>query len=93
MIFEEELKEKGFEFIRNVNDLTKVIYNFSDFETLSFYVREVTCADGSKALCVVNMNMYDYMNECYYFRIDYNLFYRDINEFYELLTLLGYGIR
>lgn len=93
MIFEEELKEKGFEFICNKNGLTQVIYKYSDFETLSFYIREHTCTDGSVALCIVDLEMYDYINEYHYFQITYNLFFKDINKFYELLTLLNYPIK
>lgn len=93
MIFEEELKEKGFEFIRNKNNLTRVIYKYSNFETLSFYTREHTCPDGSIVLCIVDLHMFDEINNCTYFRINYNLFFKDINKFYELLTLLNYPIK
>lgn len=93
MIFEKELKEKGFEFVRTANGLTRVFYYFSDFETLSFYAREHTCPDGSIALCIVDLEMYDYINGCPYFQINYNLFFKDINKFYELLTLLNYPIK
>lgn len=92
MIFEEELKEKGFEFIPSENELSKVMYEFSDFEILTFYVKEHNYPDGSIALCITDLEMYDYINDCYYFQINYELFFKDINKFYELLTLLNYPI-
>ena len=82
MIFEQELKDKGFE----IKD--------SDFELLRARVSEWDCADGTKALKVSDLRLMNPMEEgMAHMMISYSLYFRDINKFYELLTLLGYKIR
>ena len=49
MIFEQELKDKGFEIKDN-----QLYYEFSDFELLRARVSEWDCADGTKALKAVS---------------------------------------
>lgn len=80
MIFEQELKDKGFEIIGG-----RLYYDFSDFETL-------WAADGSKAIAISNLTLADHVNAITHISINYTLYFRDINKFYELLTLLGYKI-
>lgn len=88
MIFEQELKDKGFE---HHDDF--YWYLFSDFETLEFIAKEWDCADGSKAIAISDLTIMDHINTAAYLSINYTLYFRDINKFYELLTLLGYKIR
>lgn len=88
MIFEQELKDKGFE-IR----VDQLYYEFSDFELLRARVSEWDCADGTKALKVSDLRLMNPMEEgMAHMMISYSLYFRDINKFYELLTLLGYKI-
>ena len=87
MIFEQELKDKGFE-IRD----DQLYYEFSDFELLRARVSEWDCADGSKAIAISNLTLADHVNAITHISINYTLYFRDINKFYELLTLLGYKI-
>lgn len=50
-------------------------------------------ADGSKALKVSDLRLMNPMEEgIAHMMISYSLYFRDINKFYELLTLLGYKI-
>lgn len=88
MIFEQELKDKGFEIIGG-----RLYYDFSDFETLWANVSDWDCADGSKAIAISNLTLADHVNAITHISINYTLYFRDINKFYELLTLLGYKIR
>jgi hypothetical protein len=51
-------------------------------------------ADGTKALKVSDLRLMNPMEEgMAHMMISYSLYFRDINKFYELLTLLGYKIR
>jgi hypothetical protein len=89
MIFEQELKDKGFEIKDN-----QLYYEFSDFELLRARVSEWDCADGTKALKVSDLRLMNPIEEgMAHMMISYSLYFRDINKFYELLTLLGYKIR
>lgn len=87
MIFEKELKDKG---IEHNNDY--YYYDFSDFETLEFNATEWDCADGTKALMISNLKIMDNIHDIVHMEINYELYFRDINKFYELLTLLNYKI-
>ena len=58
MIFEQELKDKGFE-IRD----DQLYYEFSDFELLRARVSEWDCADGTKALKVSDLRLMNPMEE------------------------------
>ena len=89
MIFENELKTAGFTLDNN-----QLRYEYSDFEELRATVREHDCADGSKALEVRDLRIANPMDEgvCYML-ISYPLYFRNINNFFALLTLLNYPIR
>ncbi len=87
MIFEQELKDKGFE----VTD-GKIMREFSDFEWFTAHINEHVCADGSLALAINHIRLVNPMDKEEYAHISYPLYFRDINKFYELLTLLGYGL-
>lgn len=87
MIFEQELKDKGFEIKDN-----QLYYEFSDFELLRARVSE-GIALSTKALKVSDLRLMNPMEEgMAHMMISYPLYFRDINKFYELLTLLGYKI-
>lgn len=89
MIFENELKTAGFTLDNN-----KLRYEYSDFEELRATVKEYDCADGTKALEVRDLRIANPMEEgvCYML-ISYSLYFRNINNFFALLTLLNYPIR
>lgn len=88
MIFENELKTAGFTLDNN-----QLRYEYSDFEELRATVREHDCADGTKALEVRDLRIANPMEEgvCYML-ISYPLYFRNINNFFALLTLLNYPI-
>lgn len=88
MIFENELKTAGFTLDNN-----KLRYEYSDFEELRATVKEYDCADGTKALEVRDLRIANPMEEgvCYML-ISYPLYFRSINRFFALLTLLNYPI-
>lgn len=87
MLFEQELEDKGFKHHDNF-----YWYLFSDFETLEFTAEEWDCADGTKAIAISNLEIVDHINTANLLSINYTLYFRDINKFYELLTLLNYKI-
>ena len=80
MIFEQELKDKGFEIKDN-----QLYYEFSDFELLRARVSEWDCADGTKALKVSDLRLMNPMEEgMAHMMISYSLYFRDINKLYGL---------
>lgn len=88
MIFEQDLKAKGFEIKDN-----QLYYEYSDFELLRATVKDHKCPDGTIALCIDDLRIMNPMEEgTAHMMIAYELYFRDINKFYELLTLLGYNI-
>lgn len=95
----EQLKEKGFKISPKKHYLkegqTPMIYEFSDFELLEFYVSEVDAPCG-KVLVIEDLILSNPMKdekEEIYASINYDLRYKSVDGFITLLTALGYGIQ
>lgn len=100
MNFIEQLKEKGFEISPKKHYLkegqTPMIYEFSDFELLEFYASE-TDAPCGKVLVIEDLLLSNPMadneeKEEIYASINYELRYKTVDEFINLINALGYGI-
>lgn len=103
MNFIEQLKEKGFKISPKKHYLkegqTPMIYEFSDFELLEFYVSEVDAPCG-KVLVIEDLFLSNPMasnekeeKEEIYASINYALMYKNADEFLGLLKGLGYEIK
>lgn len=92
MIFENELKTAGFTL-----DNDQLRYEYSDFEELRATVKEhianLNCPTLSKMLEIRDLRIANPMEEgvCY-MMIAYPLYFKDINDFFSLLSLLHYSI-
>lgn len=97
MIFDQEFEEVG---IKRVQDCVrdeevcyKYIYEYSDFETLTFVAKDWDCADGSKAVEIENFSIQDFINFNTHICINYPMYFRNVDDFFQLLKLIGYKIR
>lgn len=89
MKYKEELKELGFE---QYPDSDMWYYDYSDFESLDFIPEEYTRPDGRVVLKIGDLKLQNYTYDEIYFQINYELYFNDINEFLDLLRLLGYEL-
>lgn len=84
-----ELLDKGFTY----NESSKLwYYEYSEFEVLSFVMGEHTKINGDKCIKISAISLNNYFENLTYFKICYTLYFDNINEFYDLLTLLNYKI-
>lgn len=85
----EELKNIGFSIVNG-----RLTYEFSDFELLKADISEVICADNTKAIKLSNLRVMNPMEDglCHVM-FAYSLYYRNINDFLTMLSLIGYKIK
>lgn len=84
-----ELRDKGFEQYPNS---TEWYYDYSDFETLEFELYEKDAPIG-KILVIDELKLWNPMTDEVYININYDLMYKNIDEFFILLKALGYEIK
>lgn len=84
-----ELLDKGFEYNEDNNVW---YYNYSDFETLNFFMNEHTKVNGDKCIAISDLNISDYINGVSITHFNYTLYFDNIIKFYDLLTLINYKI-
>lgn len=68
-------------------------YQYSDFEILSFNVGLHTKVNGKECLKFDNIKIMDYFNDKIHMSINYDIYFDDINDFYDLLKSIGYKLR
>lgn len=95
MKYKEELEKIGFKQYPIQEDEFSTYdrgwyYDFSDYESLEFTPIEHTRPDGNSMLKIENLQLYNHFYDETYFSINYELYFKDINEFLNLLKLLGY---
>ena len=97
LTFEQELKDKGFKISPKKHYLKEgqvpMIYEFSDFELLEFYASEADAPCG-KVLVIEDLVLSNPMTdekEEIYASINYDLRYKSVDAFIDLLKALGYG--
>lgn len=88
MIPREELENKGL----TINGKGEVIYDYSDFETLICNIEVVQNLKGKSYYKVSNFRIVDLMNNATLVKVNYDLYYDKLNEFYIFLRLLGYRL-
>lgn len=88
MIPREELENKGL----TINSKGEVIYDYSDFETLICNIEVVQNLKGKPYYKVSNFRIVDLMNNTTIVKVNYDLYYDKLNNFYVFLRLLGYRL-
>lgn len=88
MIPKEELENKGF----TINSNEEVIYEYSDFETLICNITKIRGANNKIYYKVSNFRIVDLMNKTTIVKVNYDLYYSNLNKFYIFLRLLNYGV-
>ena len=83
------LIEKGFTKLSDDNWL----YEFSDFEILHFEMQLHTKVNKLKCVKISKLKLYNPFTNEVYIEINYDLYFDDINNFYDLLTLIGYKLQ
>lgn len=83
------LEDKGF---INTTDNTW-IYEFSDFEILRFEMQLHTKVNKLKCVKISKLKLYNPFTNEVYMEINYDLYFDNINKFYDLLTLIGYKLQ
>lgn len=89
MNIDKELESKGFSKSKNGTWYCQ----YSDFEILSFRVETHTKVNGEECLKFSNIEIIDYFNNKLHMFINYDIYFDNFNNFYELLTLIGYKLR
>lgn len=91
----QKLKDAGFKISPKKHWLkegqTPMIYEFSDYELLEFYASEVNAPAG-KVLVIEDLELSNPLTEKIYANVNYELMYRNVNEFLSLLKGLGYEL-
>lgn len=90
MVIDKELESKGF--CKSKKSGTWY-YQYSDFEILSFNVGPHTKVNGEECLKFDNIKIMDYFNDKIHMSINYDIYFDDINDFYDLLKSIGYKLR
>lgn len=90
MVIDKELESKGF--CKSKKSGTWC-YQYSDFEMLSFNVETHTKVNGKECLKFDNIKIMNYFNDKIYMSINYDIYFDDINDFYDLLKSIGYKLR
>lgn len=90
-----ELYDKGFESSTKAHKLVEgayyMQYEYSDFEMLEFTAYEKDAPIG-KILVIDELSLTNYYTNEIYIKIDYDLVFKSVDEFLQLLKLLGYKI-
>lgn len=87
------LLDKGFEIKSNTElNGTNMYYEFSDYELLEFVAYEKDAPVG-KILVIDELKLWNPMTDEVYVTINYDLMYKNVDEFLVLLKALGYEIK
>lgn len=97
MIFDKEFEKVGIKRVEDCGNMyayspDEYMYEYSDYETLTFTAKDWKCADGGQAVEIYNFNIEDLINYNTHVRINYPMYFRKVEDFFQLLKLIGYKV-